>query len=159
MLPERIVIVGGGPAGAFAAAALAAAGREVKLFDETLAWEKPCGGGLTDKALIRWPFLRDPTVERNLISDCELIAPSGARVRFALDKQIAIFSRLALNGALLDRARSSGADVLRERILHIERTHGTWTVHSTSSQYEADFLVLATGARNSFRSIFTSKLG
>ena len=91
MLPERIVIVGGGPAGAFAASALASAGRQVLLFDEKLAWEKPCGGGLTDKALARWPFLGDAAVERNLISDCELIAPSGARVRFALDKQIAIF--------------------------------------------------------------------
>src|SRR5437867_3344551 len=105
MLPERIVIVGGGPAGAFAASALASAGRQVLLFDEKLAWEKPCGGGLTDKALARWPFLRDAGVERNLISDCELIAPSGAKVRFALDKQIAIFCRLALNGASLDRAR------------------------------------------------------
>jgi flavin-dependent dehydrogenase len=159
MLPERIVIVGGGPAGAFAASALASAGRQVLLFDEKLAWEKPCGGGLTDKALARWPFLREPAVERNLISDCELVAPSGARVRFALDKQIAIFSRLALNGVLLDRARSSGAEVIRERILRVEQEHGTWSIQSASSRYEADLLVLATGARNSFRSIFTPKLG
>ncbi len=159
MLPERIAIVGGGPAGAFAAASLACAHREVVLFDEKLAWEKPCGGGLTDKALSRWPFLRDAAVERNLISDCELIAPSGAKVRLSLDRQIAIFSRLALNGALLDRAQCSGAKVLRERILRVEQKHGAWLIHSASSQYEADFLVLATGARNSFRSIFSRNLG
>jgi len=159
MFPERIAIVGGGPAGAFAAAALASTGRRVLLFDEKMAWEKPCGGGLTDKALARWPFLREAAADHNMISDCELIAPSGAKVRFSLDKQIAIFFRLALNGVLLDRAKNSGAKVLRERVLHIERTQGTWWVQSATSQYEADFLVLATGARNSFRNVFSPNLG
>src|SRR5260370_1466635 len=116
MLPKLIAIVGGGPAVAFAAAELARAGREVLLFDEKLAWEKPCGGGLTDKAIVRWPFLRDAQVERNWISDCELIAPSGRKVSFHLDRQIAIFSRLALNGLLLDRAREAGAQVVPERV-------------------------------------------
>src|SRR3954451_7027420 len=94
---QRIAIIGGGPAGAFAAAELARAGREVFLFDEKLAWEKPCGGGLTDKALTRWPFLRDAAVEKNWISDCELIAPSGRRASFQLNRRIAIYSRLTLN--------------------------------------------------------------
>src|SRR5690348_4904502 len=97
----RVAVVGGGPAGALAAAQLAHAGCEVLLFDEKLAWEKPCGGGLTDKAINRWPFLREAQVERNWISQCELIAPSGSKVSFELDRQIAIFSRLVLNGLLL----------------------------------------------------------
>ena len=124
MLPKVIAIVGGGPAGAFAAAELARAGRDVLLFDEKLAWEKPCGGGLTDKAIVRWPFLRDAQVERNWISDCELIAPSGRKVSFHLDRQIAIFSRLALNGLLLERAREAGAHVVRERIVRIAGAAG-----------------------------------
>jgi len=107
MVPQRIAVVGGGPAGAFAAASLAAAGRSVLLFDEKLAWEKPCGGGLTDKAVARWPFLGELPVERNWITNCELIAPSGAGVRFDLEKQIAIFSRLTLNGLLLERAEKA----------------------------------------------------
>src|SRR5581483_7497850 len=130
MLPDRIAIVGGGPAGAHAAATLAAAGRDVLLFDEKLAWEKPCGGGLTDKAISRWPFLRDLSVERNWITECELIAPSGAKVRFDLDKRIAIFSRLTLNGLLLDRAAKSGTEVVRERVLSLERHAGEWQIHS-----------------------------
>lgn len=159
MLPDRIAIVGGGPAGAYAAAALASSGREVLLFDEKLAWEKPCGGGLTDKAISRWPFLRDFPVERNWITDCELIAPSGAKVRFELDKQIAIFSRLTLNGLLLDRASRAGATVVRERVLAVERENGAWQLQSTSSRYSADFLIMASGARNSFRSTFAPNLG
>src|SRR5215468_6823553 len=96
-VPERIAVVGGGPAGAFAAAELALAGRDVVLFDEKLAWEKPCGGGLTDKAIARWPFLGDAEAGHNWISHCELIAPSGRKVIFELDRRIAIYSRKVLN--------------------------------------------------------------
>ena len=159
MAPKRIAIIGGGPAGAFAAAELARAGREVFLFDEKLAWEKPCGGGLTDKALVRWPFLRDAQVERNWISDCELIAPSGRKVAFQLDRQIDIFSRLALNGLLLEQARDAGAQVFRERIIRIDGTPGDWHLQSSSGNYSAEFVVLAAGARNPFRTQFSQALG
>ena len=54
-----IAIIGAGPAGAFATESLARAGRKVLLVDEKLAWEKPCGGGVTRKALMEYPFLRD----------------------------------------------------------------------------------------------------
>ena len=47
---KRVAILGGGPAGAFAAERLASAGIDTVVFDEKLAWEKPCGGGLTYKA-------------------------------------------------------------------------------------------------------------
>ena len=105
-----IAIVGGGPAGALAAALLAAGGKNVLLFDEKLAWEKPCGGGLTHKALQQYPFLTDAGSESNLVCQyCELISPSGQRVRFHMQHPVAIFSRERLNGLLLDRARSAPA--------------------------------------------------
>jgi geranylgeranyl reductase family protein len=156
---RRIAIIGGGPAGAFAAAELARAGREILLFDEKLAWEKPCGGGLTDKALTRWRFLREAPVERNWITDCDLIAPSGRKVSFALDRQIAIFSRLKLNGLLLDRARNSGATILRERVVRVEGQAGDWKLLTTNASYAADFLLIAAGARNPFRNQFSQSLG
>lgn len=159
MIPQRIAIVGGGPAGSFAAADLASSAHSVVLFDEKLAWEKPCGGGLTDKAVARWPFLRDLPVQRNWITECELIAPSGAQVRFDLEKQIAIFSRLTLNGLLLERAARAGARVVQERVLRVERNGQEWTIQSSCGTYSADFLVMASGARNPFRSMFSPHLG
>jgi flavin-dependent dehydrogenase len=156
---QHIAVIGGGPAGALAAAELARSGREVLLFDEKLAWEKPCGGGLTDKALARWPLLRDAQVERNWVSDCELVAPSGRRVQFPLERQIAIFSRLKLNGLLLDRARDAGSKLLRERVLQIDGGAAGWAIRTASGNYSADFIVLAAGARNSLRSRFTPALG
>jgi flavin-dependent dehydrogenase len=156
---QRIAIIGGGPAGAFAAAELARARREVLLFDEKLAWEKPCGGGLTDKALAQWPFLRDAPAERNWVGDCELIAPSGRRVQFPLERPIAIFSRIKLNGLLLDRARDAGSKLLRERVLQINGDAGRWVIRTATGSYSADFIVLAAGTRNSLRYRFTPALG
>ena len=54
---KTVAVLGGGPAGSFAAERLAQAGLKTVLFDEKLAWEKPCGGGLTYKAYSEYPFL------------------------------------------------------------------------------------------------------
>jgi len=150
-----IAIVGGGPAGALAAAQLAEGGRAVILFDEKLAWEKPCGGGVTHKALANWPFLADANVERNWVNACELISPAGRRVSFRLEQPIAIFCRRVLNGLLLDRARGAGAQIVRDRIIHIERCDNRWYVRSNQCSWEADYVIIAAGVRNFFRRQFS----
>jgi flavin-dependent dehydrogenase len=177
---EPIAIVGGGPAGALAGALLAEGGRDVLLFDEKLAWEKPCGGGITHKALQQYPFLADAGSERNLnnlndfIDRCELISPSGQRVLFHMQHPVAIFSRLALNGLLLERARRAGVhanaearvDIHQERVTRITRIgpdqqndwQKDWQLVTPQGEYRASYLMLAAGARNPFRSQFLSPI-
>jgi flavin-dependent dehydrogenase len=143
---------------------LATGGRDVLLFDEKLAWEKPCGGGLTHKALQRYPFLADAGSESNPVEHCELISPSGQRVRFHMQYPVAIFSRLALNGLLLERARRAGTgvdvrvDIHHERVTRIARTGGDWQLVTPQREYQASYLMLAAGARNPFRSQFLSPI-
>ncbi len=74
MASRRIAIVGGGPSGALCAERLASAGFPVTLFDEHLAWEKPCGGGLTHKALRSYPFLLNGPHPKKAIHRVELIS-------------------------------------------------------------------------------------
>ena len=74
---KRVAVLGGGPAGAFAAEQLASAGLQVTLFDEKLAWEKPCGGGLTYKAYSQYPFLIDNPTPKRLVTESVLSAPKG----------------------------------------------------------------------------------
>ncbi len=151
-----IAIIGGGPAGALSGALLADGGRDVHIFDEKLAWEKPCGGGLTYKALQQYPFLAEAGTECKAVDRCELISPSGQRVRFQLQHPVAIFSRLALNGLLLERARSAGAIVHRERVTKIEGDPGHWRLTTTHGSYSASYVLFAAGARNPFRAQFVS---
>ncbi len=153
-----IAIVGGGPAGAFAGELLAAGGRKVLLFDERLAWEKPCGGGLTHKALNQYPFLGEARAESKFIVHCELVSPSGRRARFELRHPLAIFSRFTLNGLLLERALHSGAQLRKERVTRISGAEGDWRLSTSAGEYKASSLVLAAGARNPFRAQFLSPI-
>ncbi len=154
-----IVIVGGGPAGAFAAERLACTGRRILLLDEKLAWEKPCGGGLTHKALERYSFLAGAHAGYQWTSSCEIISPSGRRVVFPLDHRIAVYSRAALNGLLLERARRAGAEVRRERVAAIDGAPGNWRVRTPQSEIKCEYVILACGARNPFRAQFATLLG
>src|SRR6266567_1960651 len=70
----EIAIVGGGPSGAMCGEQLACAGHKVNLFDEHLAWEKPCGGGLTHKAIQCFPFLLDNSYPKKLVHSVQLIS-------------------------------------------------------------------------------------
>ncbi|HTZ97597.1 MAG TPA: NAD(P)/FAD-dependent oxidoreductase [Terriglobales bacterium] len=151
---DPIAIVGGGPAGTVAATALARGGKSVILFDEKLAWEKPCGGGVTHKALLAWPFLRETNVERNWVGKCELRSNTGRRACFSLEHPIAIFSRTVLNGLLLQRARDAGAVIASERIISVERSQSRWKLRSANSGWSASYVIFASGARNPFRKQF-----
>jgi flavin-dependent dehydrogenase len=153
-----MAIVGGGPGGALAASILAAGGRNVLLFDEHLAWEKPCGGGLTHKALEQYPFLLQVPGKCKQVEHCEITSPSGRRVVFDLQRPVAIFSRLALNGLLLERARGAGANVIRERVTRIGGRPGNWRLTTPAGEYVAARLLLAAGARNGFRAQFLSPI-
>lgn len=150
MSSRHVAVIGGGPAGAFAASLLARSGVRVTLFDERLAWEKPCGGAVTRKALDAYPFLRDNCEPKKIVRECEMAA-GGSRVRFTLHDPIYIYSRLTLNRLLLDRARDAGGTVIQERITAIGGQAGDWRLYGTRQEYAAGFVVLATGARNPFR--------
>jgi flavin-dependent dehydrogenase len=58
------IVVGAGPAGSTCAYRLATAGASVLLLDRArFPREKPCGGGVTGRALRLLPFSIDPVVE------------------------------------------------------------------------------------------------
>jgi flavin-dependent dehydrogenase len=153
--PKTIAILGGGPAGARAGELLANAGYRARIFEEKLDWEKPCGGGITHKALTEYPFLSETIVERNWIDSCELISPSGRCISLALDRSIAIFSRRILNNLLRERAQAAGAEIVRQRVTAIAGEPGAWQLATREGPETAQYLIIATGARNPFRTQFT----
>jgi len=144
-----IAIVGGGPAGAMCGERLARSGYNVTVYDEHLAWEKPCGGGLTHKALQAYPFLLNGPHPKKLIHTVELISSQGHRAVLALDRPIVIYSRTVLNGLLLDRAEAAGCRVIRSRVSQLDTEGERAKLTVGESRVEADFVVVAAGAWNS----------
>jgi geranylgeranyl reductase family protein len=150
-----VAILGGGPAGAFAAAQLASAGLAVQLFDEKLAWEKPCGGGLTYKAYSQYPFLLDNSTPKRMISEAALGASNAGEVTLKLDEPLLIYARFDLNRLLLERAEHAGAQIEKARILSLSRGASRWQIRTNTGTAEADFCIVATGARNPLREVGT----
>jgi geranylgeranyl reductase family protein len=152
---KRVAILGGGPAGAFAAAQLASAGLAVQLFDEKLAWEKPCGGGLTYKAYNQYPFLLDNPTPKREVRETVLAAPHAGAVTLKLDEPLLIYSRLDLNRLMLERAEHAGAQIEKARVQSISRSAFGWQLRTSGGIAEADFCIVATGARNPLREVGT----
>src|SRR3954463_4675218 len=110
-----VLIAGAGPAGSFAAERLARAGVQVALFDGRLPGEpKACGGGVTSKALKAWPHLLE-AVGRT-IDELDMYSPSGKHLHLKLDEPFAVYSRIAFDTFLRDRARDAGALVVAEKV-------------------------------------------
>jgi flavin-dependent dehydrogenase len=150
MSSPRIAIVGGGPSGALCGERLASAGFSVTLFDEHLAWEKPCGGGLTHRALSTYSFLLDGPEPKRIIHQVELISDNGDRAHLCLDHPIVIYSRAVLNGLLLERAANEGCRIVHSRVSAVDVSGKSPSFAAENAVQHADFLVLASGARNSF---------
>jgi len=145
---KEIAIVGGGPAGSLCGERLASAGYRVTIYDERLAWEKPCGGGLTHKAIETYPFLMDSPQPKKVIRLMELISSCERRVQFEMRRPIVIYSRKVLNGLLLDRAAAAGCEVVRARVTSVDTGHRYAKLAVSGEERSADFVVLAAGARN-----------
>ena len=123
------LIVGAGPAGSFAAELLARAGVKVALFDGRPEGEpKACGGGVTAKALKAWPHLLN-AVGRT-VDELEMYSPSGKRLHLRLEEPFAIYSRIAFDLYLRERAKTAGAEVFAAKISArgIKRTQNGWTL-------------------------------
>ncbi|HXQ27218.1 MAG TPA: NAD(P)/FAD-dependent oxidoreductase [Candidatus Acidoferrales bacterium] len=145
---KQIAIVGGGPAGALCGERLASHGFDVTIYDERLAWEKPCGGGLTHKAIEAYPFLLDTPAPKKIVRTAELISGGGHRARFEMSRPIVIYARKVLNGLLLDRAVAAGCTVMCSRVTRVDTDGALVRLMVGGEERSSDFVVLAAGARN-----------
>lgn len=152
---KTVAVLGGGPAGASAAERLARAGLSTIILDEKLAWEKPCGGGMTYKAYSQYPYLIENDSPKKLITDTMLAAPKSGGFKMKLTRPLVIYSRIDLNGMLLRRAEEAGAQIEKERVLGLERSSSGWRIRTRCGNIAADYCVVATGARNPLRDVGT----
>ena len=145
-----VIIAGAGPAGSFAAERLAHAGVRVALFDGRPPGEpKACGGGVTSKALKAWPHLLD-AVGRT-IDELDMYSPSGKYLHLKLDEPFAVYSRIAFDTFLRERARQAGATVFAEKISArgFKRTENGWLLRTQSGEeFSSKYLVGADGANS-----------
>jgi geranylgeranyl reductase family protein len=145
----RIVIIGAGPSGCRAALRLALRGHQVRLLDSHAPWEKPCGGGLTSRALAE-EFPAE--LEREPIAGLRVSYLPGLSFELALPEALAVVSRAKLGAAMLERATSAGVRFDRARVGSLRREGKLWRIRTREgADLAADLVVGADGATSVVR--------
>lgn len=152
----RVAIVGAGPAGSLLAWRLASEGARVTLFDASHPREKPCGGGVTPRALDRLPAApEDDPLPGRRVHSVAFDSGEGERVEVTLPRPMVVASRCALDAWLLRRATGSGARHVAERVRAVE---GDGRVRTASGETVFDLVVGADGATSLVRRRFLGPL-
>src|SRR6476659_4094507 len=150
-------IVGAGPAGCRTAWRLARAGVRVAIFDGSHPREKPCGGGVTGRALTLVGDAIDTSVIRAVTIDAITFEDRTRRAAVALDKssrptpQLAVVPRAIFDGALLAAAIGAGATLRAERVRDVSVDEIGWRVSTRDDSTRVSWLFGADGPNSLVR--------
>ena len=119
-----VIVVGAGPAGSTAAYRLARAGANVLMLERgRFPRDKPCGGGLTARALKLLPFTVDPVVEHT-VDTIEARLRYGPHFQRRSGARLAVMTqRRRLDAYLAEQAVAAGAELREQaRVTAVEGT-------------------------------------
>jgi geranylgeranyl reductase family protein len=143
-----VIVVGAGPAGSTTAYRLASGGASVLLLDRSrFPRDKPCGGGLTGRALRVLPFPVDPVVEDATDTFEIRLRYRGGFVRRSAGPLAVMTQRSRLDAYLAEQAAAAGA-VFQDgvRVDAVEADPAGVTVRAGGRTIRGDVLVGADGA-------------
>jgi geranylgeranyl reductase family protein len=149
-----VAIVGAGPAGAWAAYGLARRGARVTLIDGSHPREKPCGGGVTGRALA----LVSGAIDERRLPVCAIhtarFVDSMQRTSTAVplgERALVVAGRAEFDGALFETARAAGATVLRSRALNVARDRSGFVIETPAGPVRTRTIIGADGANSLVR--------
>ena len=148
---QDVVIVGGGPAGLYAAARLSAAGFRTTLLEEHSTVGEPvhCTGVLAAEAFPEFKLSRRALL--NELTTARFWSPSGREVPYSAGKvEAVVIDRRIFDQDLLDAAQRAGVSLLQgARATSVRVDAGGVSVTSQSAEIRARVCILACGANYS----------
>ena len=141
------VVAGAGPAGAVAARDLARLGARVALIDGSHPREKPCGGGVTGRALELVGASPAEGPAGGQVIDAVTFEAGGrtARVPLPDGEYLRVFPRETFDKALLQQAVAGGATYIPHRVSALTRAADRWRVTAGGTSISAPWLLGADG--------------
>ena len=159
MGPCDAAVVGAGPAGAWAAYTLARRGARVTIFDPSHPREKPCGGGVTGRALAvvadaidgaRFPqrVIRSARFVDSGSGGMAVVPLATGSVR---SDSLIVASRTLFDAALFDAARRAGASVACARVTNVTVDADGVRIDTDGGTHRAGMVIGADGANSLVR--------
>jgi len=149
---NRIGIIGGGPAGLYCAKILAESGKDVTLFDHKIPFEKPCGGGITQKTFRDFQDLEFLKSKSKQIESFGFSVSTSGKIASANNPNLlSIISRKTLGTFLLNSCKSFGVKHISEKVIAISDSQ----VATEFNKYSFDFIVGADGANGISRRLLS----
>jgi geranylgeranyl reductase family protein len=145
-----VAIIGAGPAGSRCAWRLASAGVRVALVDGSHPREKPCGGGITGRALDIVRSAVDLGAFDAVRIERASFAHETRRVDVAVDGAIGsphlvVAARRDFDAALLASAAAAGATLVSERATRVDPEADSWSISTRGGALRARWLIGADG--------------
>jgi len=156
VIAMRIGIIGARVAGSYAGVLLGHMGHEILLFDDSIEKDKPCGGGVTFKALRRMPWLYQESLPFTEARTIHLTTADGYSSSLPLPHPVHIFPRFSLDRHVREWAIQSGVRFIPERARRFENDGKGWSIVTSGGTHEVDFLIGADGASSKVRATVTS---
>lgn len=149
----RIAVVGGGPAGAIAAARLRARGAVVTLFhrEPRGGLGKPCGGGVLPAAFPRSESIARPLCRAVDVESLTILSPRGRRARIGGGVLFRVFRRSDLDAALRREAAAADVLVVEAPVTDIDVSGSGVSVRCGAAVSRHERLVAADGVRSLVR--------
>jgi digeranylgeranylglycerophospholipid reductase len=151
-----VLVVGGGPAGLYAAQCLASRGISTLVCEEHADIGAPvhCTGILASESFDALDLPRDATL--NMLTTAQFVSPSGLRIPYSTPSPMAaVIDRVAFDQALARRAEAAGAEVrVRTRVSLVETGPASVRALVGENWISARLLIMACGANYAFQRRF-----
>ena len=158
-LRSKVLIIGGGPAGATAARFLAGNDIDVILLERNLSFTKPCGGGVPTSAFDDFDIPR--TVIKKEVNHIKLISPLDKEILIELKGgKISIVTRGEFDSVLRHLAQEKGARLLEgacTQIVHNKYYRTEALVGQERAEIVSEYIIAADGVNSRVRTILGIK--
>ena len=154
MQSADVAIVGAGPSGAWTAFLLARKGARVLVLDPSHPREKPCGGGITGRALALVAHalphpLPAVAIRRAQFLDRDNRPATVDLARAGRADALVVSGRAAFDGLLLKAALAAGAELDRSRAIDVRRTAHGFEIETADGRTRKTAVVVGADGANS----------
>lgn len=149
----KVLVVGGGPAGATAAKVLSENGLDVILLEKNFSFQKPCGGGMPTLAFNE--FNIPETAIKKKVGKIKIVSPKGETLEISLGgENLAIVKRGEFDNILRKQAEKYGARVIEGEFISLKEEkpyRSEITIGGVQYQIESEYLIAADGINSKVR--------